>query len=443
MIGPPGVASGDTLALLATVSPWLMRPVWAEQWAKILEDKNRRKVVFSAPVQHGKTTVTLHALAWKILREPDLRFAYITYSQERANQVSLEMQRILEDCGLSVRGTLAMIRWDGGRGSLMMTSIDGGITGQPIDGTCVIDDPVKNIQEATSPVRRRVILETFRTSIINRAKGSVVVMATRWDLEDLSGTLIKSGWENINVPAIAEENDPLGREIGEALFPEVWSIDRLREIEREMTADFFSALYQGRPRARGNRVFGDPTYYTELPSIYQGGMGIDLAFTASTSGDWSVCVQLLREQRADGPMFYVRWVDRARVDATSFALMLKTRHTEHKSWPMMWRNSGGEKGVARFIRQCGVPLRTRQATSDKFVNAIDIAALWKAGRILVPDLEVFPECSIWLGDFLTTLLGFTGAHAEIDDDVDALVDAHYVLRGQMDQTSRQLPAMRI
>lgn len=388
------------------------------------------RVVFAAPPQHGKSQCTLHGLAFVCKKHPTKRHAYITYNQQRAERVAKEFKRILARAGIEVDGTLDCLQLPGG-GQVLFTSIEGGITGEPVDGIAIIDDPFKNVTEANSAARRELVDDCYRSAIETRVHpgASILLLATRWHPEDLSGVLIREGWEYINLPAIAEnDNDPNGREIGEALFPALWPIEEL-EKKREKVLDFtWAALYQGRPRPKGGTIFHEPTFYTELPVVYQAAFGVDLAYTESTKADWSICLELWRAQGDDGePLFYVKHVERKQVEAPDFAKVLKRLHKAKPRLRMLWRASGTEKGSADFMRRQGIPLRVVAPPGDKIVASQDAAAAWNAGRILVPDVEAFPEAESWLQAFLSILANFTGSGKEHDDDVDALANAHWLL----------------
>lgn len=421
------------------VSPNLRRATHFESYAAKLEQGvgGGLRVVFAAPPQHGKTSLTLHGLAWLIIKHPDKRHAYITYSQTRARSVARAVRRILERAGVEVGGTLGMMTFGEG-GQCLFTSIEGGITGEPVDGVAIIDDPFKNRKEADSERRREVVEESYTDAIETRVHegGSIFLLATRWHPRDLSGTRIAEGWESINLPALAEENDPNGREVGEPLFPELWSLQAL-EFKRRKVGEFtWAALYQGRPRPKGGTVFHEPTYYSSLPKVYRGAYGVDLAYSAKTSADWSICVELWREEPPLQGMlerYYVIRVDRARVEAPQFKKTLIERLGIRK-WPMLWRASGTEKGVASFLRP-EVPLQVKQPPGDKLVSALDVAAAWNDGRVLVPDRdafkdhEMFEDIEDWIDKFLDTVGNFTGTGKEKDDDVDGLGNAHDLLKG--------------
>jgi len=399
------------------------------------------RLVFAAPPQHGKTEVTLALLAFLTLEHPGRRWAYVTYNQKRANSVARKMKRVLAAAGIVPGGTLAQMYIPGG-GQILFTSVDGGITGEPIDGACFIDDPYKGRPEADSALRREVVESTYREAIEVRVHpgASIFVLATRWHPEDLSGTLIEEGWAYINLRAIAEGptndngvvlDDPNERQVGEPLFPELWPLEALEKKRSNVLEFAWAALYQGRPRPKGGKVFHEPTFYTRLPTTYRGTFGLDLAYTARTGADWSICLELWREERKRGeePLYYVVHVDRAQVEATMFALTLKARHVGRKSWRMHWRRSGTEKGGARFLKQQGLPIEEHTPPGDKLVCAEPVAAAWNGGRVLVPDPEQFPGAELWLHAFLGVLVNFTGtAKNERDDDVDALSTAYDYLQ---------------
>jgi hypothetical protein len=403
------------------------------------------RIVFAAPPQHGKTEVTLALLVFLAIEHPGLRWAYVTYNQKRANAVARKVRRLFAAAGVLAGGTLAQMYLPGG-GQILFTSVDGGITGEPIDGACFIDDPYKNRKEADSQARRSVVEDTYREAIEVRIHpgASLFVLATRWHPQDLSGTLIDEGWDYINLRAIAEaandndldaegriKSDPNGRRVGEALFPEKWPAEALAK-KREKVLEFtWAALYQGRPRPKGGTVFHDPTYYCEkdLPKGYRGGYGVDLAFSARTSADWSICVAgilSVPEREDERPVLYIRKVDRKQVDAPSFALVLKSRHVEHRGWRMFWKASGTEKGTADFLKKAGLPIVVKQPLGDKLVSNTAVAAAWNVGDVRVPDPGQYErgdpkltELEEWLYPYLDVIANFTGTGKEKDDDADA------------------------
>jgi len=424
---PASDVYSDIYECMARLSPRLHRPGHFGKYIDYLHTAvgGGHRVVFSAPPQHGKTECTLHGLVWLAITHGDRRHAYVTYNDTRAKSVAKKVKRLLVRAGVQVTGTLSQLSLPGG-GQILFTSIDGGITGEPVDGLAIIDDYVKNRTEADSARRREVVSEAYHEAIETRVHpgASIVVMATRWHPQDLSGELIDAGWESLNLPAFAEQGDPNGREAGDALFPAMWPVESLRAKKKNVLDFTWQALYQGHPRPRGGKVFHGATYYTTLPSRYKEAFGLDLAYTAKTSADWSVLLHLLREDRHDmEPLYYIVRVDRARCEAPEFADIIRRRTSQRPSARVLWRASGTEKGAAQFLVQSGIRISVKRPPGDKLVSATAAAAAWNDGRVLVPSLDSFPDAATWLEPFLDIVGDFSGSGKEHDDDVDALGSA--------------------
>ena len=102
----------------------------------------------------------------------------------------------------------------------------------------------------------------------NFIANGVVSHNTRWHGEDLIGRLLRQSEDDggrpikrLRLPAICEDDDcPLGRKQGEALWEQRWGIDWLRDRERALDPFWWSALYQQRPSRSGKMEWPD-TYF--------------------------------------------------------------------------------------------------------------------------------------------------------------------------------------
>ncbi|WP_158746067.1 phage terminase large subunit [Acidisphaera sp. L21] len=138
------------------------------------------------------------------------------------------------------------------------TGVRGPITGRRAD-LILIDDPVKSQAEADSPSARDQLWAWFRSDLVTRLKpgGRILLVMTRWHPDDLGGRILEGSdpWRVLRLPALAEPDDPLGREPGAPLWPE-WedatAIARKRTLLDERT---FAALFQQDPRPRIGRLF--------------------------------------------------------------------------------------------------------------------------------------------------------------------------------------------
>lgn len=386
---------------MARVSPELDPPRHLAPIVDVIERATREeaRVVISAPPQHGKSTLVLHALVWLLLRHPSKRNAYVTYAAQVAQDQMYRARLIAERAGLEAQATLDRWRTREG-GGVVATGIGGPLTGYAVDGLLIVDDYVKNRVEAESPTYRERAWEWFTSVALTRVHpgASVVVVATRWHPDDLAGRLIAKGWEHITLPAIDEEGRPL--------WPEKRPQEWLEAVRREIGEYDWAALYMGEPRPRGGAVFGPPHYYDELPSGgYREATGVDLAYTKRTSSDYSVAIS----GRFHEGRLYITRVWRAQVRAEEAARVLVSFPE-----PRYWHAGGTEQGVVDLMWALGVRINALPARGDKFTRAQRAASAWNEGRILVPR-----EAS-WLSPFLAELESFTGLDDPHDDQVDAL-----------------------
>jgi len=279
-----------------------------------------------------------------------------------------------------------------------------------------VDDAVKDRLEAESARKREVKWDWFQNVLMTRIepKGSVFVCMTRWHADDLSGRLIKMGWEYIRLPAL---NDA-----GEPLWPERWPKSALEQRRIDVGEYVWASLFQGVPRPRGGAVFGDPWGYAELPNPAlprRHGIGLDFAFTKKTSSDYSALVVMMS---CEG-YFYVLDVVRVQMRAPEFKEVIRAYRARYPTARLRWIAAGTEVGVADFVREAKLPIELVTAREDKFVRALGYAAAWNSGRVLVPEDSTAHR---WVDEFLVEHAEFTGVNDAKDDQVDAAVAAHGV-----------------
>jgi predicted phage terminase large subunit-like protein len=451
----PDLSQLSLLDFVPTLTPSFDRPDHLAPVADAFElsaDEAIRACV-SVPTQHGKTELVKHGLVWLLTRDPAKRHAYITYSAERVQRITRPLWALAEAAGLKPAGALA--RWttpQGGGGVLVGTG--GGLTGEPIDGILVVDDPHKGRQEAESGVMRAHVRDWFNSVAFTRLHpgSSVLVVHSRWHPDDLIGQLHGEGWKYINLPAVNDGSDKR-RKLGEELWPAHRPLKWLQE-QRKNDEYAWVSLYQGKPRPRGGTLFRgleQASYYTALPSTgFQQAYGVDLAYTSKTHADWSVSLRMLKHSTLDVPgetsslhhRYYVADLQRAQVDAPSFMMTLMSQQRRHAG-RMRWDCSGSEKGSAQFIQTRVPALQAVPATSDKFQRAQPVAAAWNAGDVLLP------EQAPWLDAFISEVCSFTGVQDLHDDQVDALSSAYAALQTSgsayrdMRKLRRGLPQRRI
>ena len=233
------------------------------------ERRELTRLVVTMPPQHGKSwTTSQHFPAWYLGRHPEHSVFTAAYNETKALDFGLSVKDQINDPlfglvfpGFAVRrdsnSALKFATEQGG--SYFAVGRGGSATGRRAD-LFIVDDPYKDEEEVRSFAVRRQIRSWWSKVIYTRlAPGAVVIVIhTRWDEDDLIGWLLsehpQEGWSVINLPAIAEEGDLLGRAAGEPLWPERYS---LAELEKRRVSDpiGFQALYQQRPAGAGARMF--------------------------------------------------------------------------------------------------------------------------------------------------------------------------------------------
>lgn len=427
----PGLGDVPLYDLIPRLSPELEAPYHLDPLVQELESaiaphQGQRFFWFSVPPRHWKTVTLEHAIVKHLARWPGESVGYISHTQSFANKQSREIRKIGRRANFSFsRDSNRQDEWELEEGGgLVARGIEGEATGRGFR-LLVIDDPIKGRETAESSVERERIFNAIEDDFVTRlaSDGTAILVHTRWHPDDPIGRYRKrEHWRGCNIKALS------GVEENQALLPAHWPFEVLAPI-RKANVYKFASLYQGEPRPRGGARFGEPTkfsYPDELPTKgYRVAYGADLAYTAKTHADFSVCVKVARV----GDLYYVLDVRRAQVDAPSFTLTLKSLHSLEPG-PMLWFASGTESGAAQFIQQKIPAFKVRPTTADKFVRSERVSEAWNAGQILVPGGENRPA---WVDDFLDELTNFTGVRDAHDDQVDALAAAFELLRKEPDE----------
>lgn len=259
-------------------------------------------LVLSCPPQHGKSlTVTETFPSWYIGKYPDRRCIIACYNDDfagkfgrRNKQKIVESGQFIFDIKLNKSSDRDMEIADHD-GSIITRGIMAGITGNAGD-LIIIDDPVKTRMEADSPTYRERLWEEWQNSIKTRtqAGSKIIIIQTRWHEDDLAGRVINSEdyIEVINIPVEAEKNDILGRQIGDALCPEIGKDNEWLKAFKASYKDgsrAWNALYMGRPTSAEGNIFKREwwQYYDKLPdNIQLVGISVDATFKDNDTSDY-------------------------------------------------------------------------------------------------------------------------------------------------------------
>jgi len=258
-------------------------------------------LLIEAPPRHGKSEfLSFYLPAWFLNLFPDKNIIHASYSADLSSGFGRRVRNLVAENPdlLSFKlaeDSSASSRWHTDKGGAMFTSgVGGTLTGRGFH-LGLIDDPVKNWEEASSETIQERNRNWFETTFFTRAEpGALIVcLMTRWHEDDLGGFLLNNPeWnvKRIRFPAIAEERDELGRQPGDALCPDRYPIDKLRDIQKKLSPSHFSALYQQRPTAmQGNLFSVDMFEYSDLPSEFDWSfITADTSYTSKQESDYTV-----------------------------------------------------------------------------------------------------------------------------------------------------------
>lgn len=226
------------------------------------------------PPRHSKSmTISETFPSWFIGRKPARKVIVVSYGDSLARRFGRFNRKKIEDLGERIfgitltRDSSTVTNWSvdapeegEGGGGMISAGVGGPISGEGAD-LLIIDDPIKNRQEADSPRYREMLWDEWQNTLLTRLQpnGSVIIVLTRWHEDDLAGRLLHEegdAWEVISLPALAEENDLMGRNPGEALWPEFGFDEEWAAKKKPSVGSFvWASLFQQRPSPSGGGIF--------------------------------------------------------------------------------------------------------------------------------------------------------------------------------------------
>lgn len=310
---------------------------------KALEDLMERNIstniILTVPPRHGKSDLTSQKFpAWALGKYPDIPIILASYAAEIAESFGQKTRDIMEreefQAHFNTRlrpDSKAKARWqtikpgeaDSEGEAEMVNTKNGGYTaagvGGPITGRGfkigIIDDPIKNRQDADSEVMRDTVWDWYKSTFRTRQEGAAIkiVIVTRWHQDDIVGRLLAQQeadkdagevdydkWKVINFPAIAENKED-HRNPGDPLWPEKFTLSQLTATKNALGPYDWEALYQQNPIPSEKQEFKKEwfTYYT--PKDLKGKeleymTTVDLAIGESNKDDETVITTVGKEK---------------------------------------------------------------------------------------------------------------------------------------------------
>jgi predicted phage terminase large subunit-like protein len=311
-------------------------------------------------------------------------------------------------------------------GEYFAVGIHGAITGRRAD-LVIIDDPIRSIAEASSEKHRSHIWDWYTAELMTRLKpdARVVIVMTRWHEQDLAGRLLAcdgDAWRVLRLPAIAEDNDPIGRPRGAPLWPGWESLEALTKKQSVVGSRIWSALFQQSPHPITESLFNITLLQTIDGSLFDQSQSRrvvrawDLASTPAigqNNPDWTVGLKLA--QLEDG-RYIIENVIRLRDNyRTVQETILSTARSDGHSVIISLPIDPGQAGKGQIAQMSSL------LSGFRIYSSREQGSKWSRAQLVAAQIEVGNFAVLqapWRQAFIDELSQFP--NGEKDDQVDAL-----------------------
>ena len=409
-----------------------------EKFSDDVADQKSPRLMLFMPPRHGKSTLASVTFpAWHLGRNPEHEFISCSYSGSLAMSFSRKVRHLLREPNYknifngaildpTSQSVEAWLTTKGG--GYVAAGVGGGITGKGAH-VLVIDDPVKNREDAESEYNREAVWDWYTSTAYTRLApgGGMLIILTRWHDDDLAGRLLAAEvdgadqWEVVKYPALAEQDEEFRSE-GEALHPERYNVASLEKIQRAIGPRDWSALYQQNPVSDEGDYFNrDMIRYYDSDDLDHNRLRYycawDLAIGQRERNDYSVGIVVGVDEYDN---LYL--VDCVRGKWNGFELVeqildlyqvwrpgvvgIEKSHIEMALGPFLEKRVRERRLNEAYFRDL------KPGRRDKEARARAIQGRMQQGMVH------FPKDPIWVGPLIAELLRFpNGVH---DDQVDAL-----------------------
>ena len=394
----------------------------AKKLEQVARGEISRLMIFTPP-RHGKSQlVSTFFPPWFLGNNPDQHIIFTSYSSEVASDYGRKVKNLMLDPlhqrifgGISIASDSASSRrfhTDKG-GVYYAVGIEGAITSRGAH-IAIIDDIIKNKEEAESPVIRKKTQEWYTSVLYTRLMpaGRIVIVNTRWHEDDLCGWLLKQPgdkWDLLSLPAIDTE--------GNVLWPDRYPLLELERIKVAIGTRDFEALYQQNPTPTSGTLIqrGWWKFYKELPSSFdECVIACDATFKNTASSDFVViCVW-----GKSGGNFYLIDQLRKRMDFPTTRQAFKAMIFKHaQASTRLIEEAANGVAIIQSLQEEIPGIIGVRAVGTKVARASAVSPMIESGNCYLPE----PSACPWISDYLSEFDQFP--FGQYDDQVDATVHA--------------------
>ena len=411
----------------------------SERLVALHQRRGKKRLYIDAPPRHGKSELCSHWFpTFALGHDPATKVIVTSYDVEQAAKVGgrairRSVQEHYQFIGAKLmEDSRAAYRFDTAQGgSVISAGARGGITGKGAN-IAICDDPIKDAVEAHSQAIRDQVWDWWTTTFLSRLEPdrygndpTVVLIMTRWHEDDLAGRIMAQSdfhdvWDHIHLPAVAEEDDELGRAPGEPLWPERFDGLFLESKRAEVGSQVWQAMWQGNPQPPGGisinrawwRFYDAPPKPEEFDQLL---ISVDPTFKGNADSDY-VAIGVLGRI---GSSFYVMDVTRKQMSGpdTLKAIEGYDERWPQKLWLLIEDTASGSMICDILERDRGRIMRGKHKSRQKEVRLSwqvnGAAALIERGAVYIQ--RDSPWAKILMDE------GAAFPHGKNDDMLDMLV----------------------
>lgn len=421
-----------------------------------LESEEPYNLMVFVPPRHGKSEICSRMLPPYILgKNPNSEILFASYAGDLATKMSRDAQRIMleneysevfpnsklrvkgskrDDSAIRQQGEFTIL---GHKGTYRASGVGGGITGRGAN-IAIIDDPIKNRQDAESPTIRNSIVEWYKSTFRTRLEkgGRILMLLTRWHEEDLAGWCLKQmkvdpdsdKWKVVSFPAVLERESQRcefdNREIGEPLWNNKYDSKALRTIKSTVGGYDWASLYQQEPSPSGGAIF-KREWVRVIDNVPDGLFWVrfwDLAVSKDPKADHTASVQMAFDESGN---VYIRKMIRGQwIWPVSRKIIIDTCRNE-VNIAVGIEAVGTQKGFSDDLIQdpalADTAIQGYGVDSNKLTRALPVFAKAEAGKLFLVRGD-------WNDDWVDEFIRFTGESGGKDDQVDACSGAYAMLK---------------
>jgi predicted phage terminase large subunit-like protein len=418
--------------------------------------KKIKKLIIVEPPRHGKSEQSSRRLPAKILgNNPNAKIINVAHTASLARSFNRNVQRIIDsdsyqelfpNTKLHSKGLKTAVRGSNLRNSDMFeivdhegyycsSGIDSNVVGKGAD-YLILDDLVKGVKEAFSKVTQKFIWEQYQASLSTRLEkdGSILILTTRWNENDLVGKLLREEgdeWVVLSFPLIKDtplnHNDYDFREEGEVLWENKYNLEFALKIRENTSRYWWASLWQGKPVPEGGSVIKEDWFgrYDRLPDKKEWIRVVqswDTAFEVGEENDYSVCSTWLETKTR----YYLLHVWRKRVTFPELKKQVPILYEKFKppgeiGMEVIIEQKSSGHSLIQEMRTTHIPVKAIKVDRSKKIRLEAASPTIEAGKVLLP------YDAPWLADFEEEIV--QGLHGVHDDQIDTMTQAINHMKG--------------